>query len=184
MGTELQGLLRAAFASIPSFVLAAALAAQGNDPGPAVLAFVESGPPGCAGPTVAYPPGFDPAFFPACWMPPQYCSPFEAAAGGGYTLVLPFRNVTPGAPCLLLVSPPGLPPVLPPCHYAVHEVLAFGIADANGNLVMNLPVPVIFDPGLGVVPLGVAQLVVLDVASPTSPPVLATSRVLYVEARF
>lgn len=172
------------FLALTLATLPTLLPAQGGDPGPAVFAFVESGPPGCAAPGLPREPHFDSAAFPLCQLPVSLCPPLEAAAGGGYPVVLPFVDVPAGAPCFLVGSPVGALAILPPCFLVGHEVLAFaGIAIASNRLTVAVPTPAVIWPLQGVWPLANVQLYALDLAGGALP-LIASSRVMRLEARF
>ena len=126
----------------------------------------------------------DPAWFGGCWMPPSQCPPLERAADGGTPLVLPFTGLPAGAPCLLAASPIGSAPVLPPCFQVGHEVLGIVVADPAGRAVFTVPTAPVRLGLVGVVSFARAQVYALDPSWSVAPPVLASSRVLQVEARF
>jgi hypothetical protein len=158
------------------------LAAQ--DPSWVVFAFVQSGPAGCPASGAPQEPAFDPAFFGGCWVAPSQCPPLERAADGGTPLTLPFAGLPAGAPCLLVASPYGSPAVLPPCFQAGQDALGLVLANASGRASFVVRTPVVRLQLVGVVPLAWAQVYALDPSWSVAPPVLATSRVLRVEARF
>jgi hypothetical protein len=165
-------------------LVCAGVPAQGGDPGGAVFACVQSGPPGCPAAGAPQEPSLDPAFFPSCWLPPSQCPPLQANADGGTPIPLPFRDVPPGAPCLLVSSPIGAPPFLLPCFHAGHDVLGLvAAADPTGRAIVRVRTPAIVLPAFGVWPIAQAQLYALDPSWTVTPPVLASSRVLVLEVR-
>lgn len=173
----------ARFAALVALLAGARLSAQ--DPASVVFAFVQSGPAGCPAPGAAQEPAFDPAFFVGCWGPPWSCPPLERAGDGGTAITLPFSGIPAGAPCLLVSSPHGSPAVLPPCFQAGQDVLGFvAAADPGGRATVVVSTPAVRLQLTGVHPLAWAQLYALDAFAVLTPPVLATSRVLLVEARF
>jgi len=130
-------------------------------------------------------PHLDRTSFPLCALPVLLCPPLEATANGGSPVVLPFVDVPAGAPCFLVASPVGSPAILPPCFLVGHEVLApAAVALTSNQLTVTVPTPVVNWPLQGVWPLASVQLYALDLAGTGSPPLLASSRVLILEARF